>query len=124
MVRFAAICPAQCCTSYYVLLQVGTDRQEDSVFRLCLRNLRLFGSCEVDLLQQGQPQALVLTHELVHKIHAAKAAAAAAAAGVASGAAAAAAGSAAGSRRPSGNGWGPPGVMGAVVDDDIGAALP
>ncbi|WIA22823.1 hypothetical protein OEZ86_009773 [Tetradesmus obliquus] len=98
---------------------VGTDRQEDSVFRLCLRNLRLFGCCEVDLLQQGQPQALVLTHELVHKIHAAKATAAGGAP-----ADAAAAGSTAGSRRASGNGWGPPGVMGAVVDGEGGAALP
>jgi hypothetical protein len=91
------------------------------VFRLCLRNLRFFGSCEVDLLQQGQPQALVLTHELVHKIHAAKASAAAATGG---GIAAAAAAGGAGSRRQRGNGSGPPGVMGAVMDGEIGAALP
>jgi hypothetical protein len=37
-------------------LQVGTDRQEDAVFRLCVRNLRLFGRAEVDLMKQGEPQ--------------------------------------------------------------------
>jgi len=26
------------------------------VFRLCVRNLRLFGRAEVDLLRQGEPQ--------------------------------------------------------------------
>lgn len=57
-------------------LQVGTDRQEDAVFRLCVRNLRIFGKVEVDLLQQGAPNALVLTSYLVNKIKARQAAAA------------------------------------------------
>lgn len=35
---------------------VGTDRQEDAVFRICVRNLRLFGRAEVDLMKQGEPQ--------------------------------------------------------------------
>eukprot|EP00878_Enallax_costatus_P014904 GHUV01015604.1.p1 GENE.GHUV01015604.1~~GHUV01015604.1.p1 ORF type:complete len:249 (+),score=56.25 GHUV01015604.1:464-1210(+) len=56
---------------------VGTDRQEDAVFRLCVRNLRIFGKVEVDLLQQGAPNALVLTSYLVNKIKARQAAAAA-----------------------------------------------
>lgn len=42
------------------------------MFRLCVRNLRLFGTCEVDLLHQGEPQALVLTKALVQKVQATK----------------------------------------------------
>lgn len=60
----------------HACLQVGTDRQEDAVFRLCVRNLRVFGKVEVDLLQQGAPNALVLTSYLVNKIKARQAASA------------------------------------------------
>lgn len=91
---------------------VGTDRQEDAVYRLCVRNLRLFGACEVDLLHQGEPQALVLTQSLVQKVRATMQRREAAAAATESRPGSAeSTGVGSSSRRVSSNGWGVPGML-------------
>lgn len=62
--RTCLVLPYMCCavSCGAAHSQVGTDRQEDAVCRLCVRNLRLFGRAEVDLLKQGEPQVRDLPH--------------------------------------------------------------
>jgi hypothetical protein len=69
-----------------------------------VRNLRFYGQVEIDLLQQGQPQALVLTEQVVAHIKqlAVRGHAAGTAGGI--GGSSSGGGGGAGSRRARGNG--------------------